>query len=464
MAVTLALLVALSAASTGGNDDRGDALLSPVQTLVVRRLEARAAAAAASATPAVLAAFDDREFQQMLQQALPPGTMTLDPTASAPELLRWFQAKVAGGGSSAATPAAAATKTDDGTVPVSSSVVSSAPAHACTLPHGTCCGNTTWSRFKWRAKASANAPFSVTGVAGGADHTAAQEVAAAAPPPTPQDLFTVCLSSKLLDSCTNATAAGTWSGWHEFSDNASRTLCKSYPNIMDPSTSLMLSVSVQGIPLGNMSTVTLDIQPAGARSDEPSYTLNATVTPIRQMGDAGTKFHPATRVLSPNFYLLLFAENHTTQPPVITGRENNLKYYDAMPNPSDGPAAAVAARPRRIRVLQEYRSRDNDIGAHLDAARALVQRLGASVLLAAGDTAAMQQIVAASGAPYISGRLTPPCNHTKCKSDHSFPNVTTEQDVDAMIDAWAVSWVDMMSRDGTNMSGLTQMEMYDEIG
>ena len=88
---------------------------------------------------------------------------------------------------------------------------------------------------------------------------------------------------------------------------------------------------------------------------------------------------------------------------------------------------------------------------------ALAQQLGASAMKAAGDTAAMQRIAAASGAPYVGGRLTAPCNHTRCKSDHSFPNVTTEQDVDAMIDAWARAWVDMMKGAGTNMSSLTQM-------
>ena len=331
---------------------------------------------------------------------------------------------------------------------------------ACTLPHGSCCGNATWSTFEWRAKASANAPFSITGATG----TDGRAPALAAPPPGPpmQDLFTVCLSSKALGGCTNATAADTWSGWHTFTDTAARTLCTVYPNIdnNDPSVSLVLSVSVMGIPIGNMSTITLDIKPAGSRAHEPSYMIDTMVTPLRQMEDGGTRFQPAVRVLSPNYYLVLVLANNTVQPPVITGRANNQKYYNAMPS----PANVAMPRTRRIRILQEYDARDNDVGAHLDAFTALVQRLGASAVKAAGDTAAMQQIAAASGALYIGGRLSAPCNHTRCKSDHSFPNVTTEQDVDAMIDSWARAYVDMMKGAGTNMSSLTQMEMYDEIG
>eukprot|EP01050_Picozoa_sp_SAG11_P018978 SAG11_NODE_2954_length_2815_cov_2.853093_2_plen_573_part_01 len=360
-------------------------------------------------------------------------------------------------------------KTDDGGS-------SKEPGSVCTLPPGSCCGNATWSTFKWRFKASANKPFSITG----ATVSRAPAAALAAPPPPPaQDLFTVCLSSKALGGCTNATTAGTWSGWHEFTDTAARALCKMYPNVdnNDPSVSLTLSVGVVGIPLGNMSTITLDIQPAGTRAHEPSYMINATVTPLRQMEDGGTNFKPAFRVLGPNFYLVLVPANNTVQPAVITGRASNQKYYNAMPSP------ASVAMPRRIRILQEYDGRDSDVGAHLDAFAALAQRLGASAVKAAGDTAAMQQIAAVSGAPYIGGRLTAPCNHTRCKSDHSFPNVTTEQDVDAVIAAWATvsaepfsrlcvlltrkyrsqAWVDMMKGAGTNMSSLVQLEMYDEI-
>jgi hypothetical protein len=145
------------------------------------------------------------------------------------------------------------------------------------------------------------------------------------------------------------------------SPTLARALCKVYPNIMDPSMSLMLSVAVAGIPLGNMSTITLDIQPAGTRAHEPSYMVSSTVTPLRQMGDGGTNFLPAVRVLTPNFYLVLGLANSTAHPPVITGRANNQKYYNAMPSPAQG-----VATPRRIRILQEYDARDDDVGAHLE--------------------------------------------------------------------------------------------------
>ena len=343
-------------------------------------------------------------------------------------------------------------KTDDGSA--------TPPPPVCTLPHGSCCGNTTWSTFKWRVKPGPNVPFSLAAATAATNDDGPLASPSAAPPPGPaQDLFTVCFTSKKLDGCTNATAANTWSGWHVYGANASFAECKAYPNIdMNPSLILMLSVSISGVPLGNMSTILMEIQPGGARAKEPSYLITATVTPIRQMEDGGSHFAPAVRVLTPNIYLVLAAENHTVQPAIITGRVANQKYYNAMP-----PAAAVAT-PRRIRILQEYDSRDDDVGAFRDAFNALVKRLGASVMKVAGGTQAAAQLAVAAGATYAGGRLTAPCNHTRCKSDHSFPNVTTEQEVDVVITNWATDWVAMMKGTGVNMSSLTQMEMYDEIG
>lgn len=79
-----------------------------------------------------------------------------------------------------------------------------------------------------------------------------------------------------------------------------------------------------------------------------------------------------------------------------------------MPSPS--------APPRRIRIMQEYHGHD-DAGAHLEAAIALSQQLGASALKAAGAPKALQQILAAAGVTHVGGRLTPPCNHTRCKTE-----------------------------------------------
>lgn len=191
-------------------------------------------------------------------------------------------------------------------------------------------------------------PFSPAGTAGATAATTATIVVGTAAPPPP-DLFTVCLANKKLHGCTNATTADEWSGWHEFTENASLSLCKQYPNILDPSVELMIAASVQGVPLGNMSTITIDVQPSGARAQEKGYTINATVTPvrtrappttawhswmlrdclrfqIRQMLDAGKTFvSPAARLLTPSIYLVLGAENHTAQPPLITGRKNDQK-------------------------------------------------------------------------------------------------------------------------------------------
>lgn len=368
---------------------------------------------------------------------------------------------VVGGDVDAAASCLQRLKTDDGGGSTSDGRGTQLPT--CTLPHGSCCRSTIWSTFKWRAKASANIPFSLGSGFGGA--SAAEPPWSAAPPssvapgPVHGDLFTLCLADKRIDGCTNATAAGTWSGWHDFTAKASAALCETYPNAaMDPSWSMVLSASVQGIQPGNMSTITLDIQPGGPRAHESTYMINVTVTPLRQMEDGGSNFAPAVRLLTPNFYLVIAAENNTMQPPVITGRAYNQKYYAAMPQ------SLAMKTPHRIRILQEYDSRDNDVGAHLDAFKALVNQLGASALKVAGSSAAEQQLAAAAGATYAGGRLTAPCNHTRCKTDHSFPNVTTDQDVDAMVNNWAIAWVEMMKGTGANMSALTQMEMYDEIG
>ena len=91
----LALLLLLLAVHVHAVPGSAPVSLNPVQASVMARLQADAAAASAAATPLVLAAFDDPEFRRMLQQALPPGTSTLDPAAPAAVLLERFRLEVA---------------------------------------------------------------------------------------------------------------------------------------------------------------------------------------------------------------------------------------------------------------------------------------------------------------------------------------------------------------------------------
>ena len=279
---------------------------------------------------------------------------------------------------------------------------------ACPLAPGSCCGNATWSAFAWRALVTASVAFAPTGLLPPSAAPEASTASVAATSSGAVGTNTVCLANKKFDGCTNATESGTWSAWHEFSADAAQSLCGQYPNINDPSVELMIAASVSGIPAGNMSTMTLEIQPRGARTQHPSYRLNATVTPTRQMGDGGTNFAPAWRVLTPSIYLVLGAENHTEQPPITTGKSRNLQYYSAMP--------AARAAPRRISILQEYHGHD-DVGANIDASIALHEQLGASALRVAGASAALQEIVSAVGVPYVGGRLvrkTPHHNPLSC--------------------------------------------------
>jgi hypothetical protein len=94
---------------------------------------------------------------------------------------------------------------------------------ACPLVPGSCCGNATWSSFRWRALVAASVPFAPpdnlrhsevrdasdasTATSGAVKMDHLRSVS------TDQILTTVCLADKKHDGCTNATRSGVWSAW-----------------------------------------------------------------------------------------------------------------------------------------------------------------------------------------------------------------------------------------------------------
>ena len=95
---------------------------------------------------------------------------------------------------------------------------------------------------------------------------------------------------------------------------------------------------------------------------------------------------------------------------------------------------------------------------------AALAQLGAVGLKAAGAAPAVAAILAEANISFVAGRLHPPCAVAKCKNDHSFP-AATDAAVNASFVEWAAAWVgSMRETSNLNMSGLTQLKMYDELG
>ena len=118
-----------------------------------------------------------------------------------------------------------------------------------------CCGNTTWSSFSWRAKASRNVAFATTAPSAAPPHGGRSNATACAiHPTTSADCFSICFNSSRGGGCSPvnrsdpltppAYPAETWTGWRSFrplqttasrrDKNVSSTVgayyCNSYPN------------------------------------------------------------------------------------------------------------------------------------------------------------------------------------------------------------------------------------------
>lgn len=84
-----------------------------------------------------------------------------------------------------------------------------------------CCGNTTWSSFSWRARATRNIKFSLASLAepaaaGGLSNTSECTLHGAAAP----DCFAFCFNTSHNKHCANYSAADEWTSWQEFDPTA----------------------------------------------------------------------------------------------------------------------------------------------------------------------------------------------------------------------------------------------------
>jgi hypothetical protein len=157
-----------------------------------------------------------------------------------------------------------------------------------------CCGNTTWSSFSWRAKATRNVEFALSALSapiksGGLSNSTQCQFQR----PTPPDCFGFCFNTTHNKVCENYTAADEWSSWREFTPSAQTPsahppypmstvaahFCGSYPNeFLDPIKHLVLKLEIHGVWWGNFSNITLEVRPGGAHAGEqPIYQLHAQV-------------------------------------------------------------------------------------------------------------------------------------------------------------------------------------------
>jgi hypothetical protein len=219
------------------------------------------------------------------------------------------------------------------------------------FPSPWCCGNTTWSAFMWRARASPN--FLYTGLRG-----------AATPMPAvvPSNATNVCHfkhDGDVLPNCFsftfngqratgNLTPANQWTRWSEFDPNAkilnhrgkqtsvtvATYLCTQEPNsAVDPIRHIELDLFVNGIAAAtNASLVTLEIQPHDA--SQPSYQLNMTAAHIGGVyGGLPRRGHP----LALAFFLSRANLTNATFRPLVTEREHFRPLIQALPQDSRAP-------------------------------------------------------------------------------------------------------------------------------
>lgn len=290
--------------------------------------------------------------------------------------------------------------------------------------HPYCCGNTTWSSFSWRAKASPNTPISpdLQPASGSGRANASWCLTQGPDKPLSFDCFTFYINSSKESAGGGASAgynghnysetraAGMWTNWRQFNPNEATMQhvgtmpttggtvgayhCYAYPNFyMDPIRHLVVPLSVDGVYAGNMSTITIEVKPGGARAGQPTYQLNATVS-----GLDNTRTPKSSIVVQ----LVVTRENLTAaeggERPLMTERDKHARLWSVLPK--------IKRAPQKILIKQGYHG-GNDMGDWQDAARALVG-MGASAL-SAPPSAAVSQIFQATGvvAAGLGGGLSP---------------------------------------------------------
>jgi hypothetical protein len=275
-----------------------------------------------------------------------------------------------------------------------------------------------------------------------------------------------------------AYPAGEWSHWNEFNPQApsratptsavstvAASYCNKYPNpYRDPIAHLLVALDIGGVYQGNMSTITLEVKPAGARAGQPTYQINATVSQI-----LGNIRAPA---LTANLELtfMITRENLTEAEggglPLVTEREKLKPLWAALPKNKKTPS--------KIIVTQGFDGHA-DVGSWVDAATSLVQ-FGASALGGHASTD-MAKVFKAAGvtAARLGGGLSPnyemqyhspienfstACAGASSDTDHCWGR--TDADVAQNLRMWAEGLVQPMRAAG--FPKLTQFALHDELG
>jgi|EP01043_Picozoa_sp_COSAG02_P016138 hypothetical protein len=358
--------------------------------------------------------------------------------------------------------------------------------------HPYCCGNTTWSSFSWRAKASPNAPVSpdLQPASGTGRANASWCLKEGPAHPSSFDCFTFYINASKGSpgggaasgyngrNYSETRAAGEWTNWREFHPNDATmdhdgTMpteggtvgayhCYAYPNFyMDPIRHLVVPLTVHGVYTGNMSTITIEVKPGGAKAGQPTYQLNATVSGLG---------NTMTAMSSISVPLVVTRENLTDAEgggrPLLTEREKHSRLWSALPK--------IPRAPQKILIKQGFHG-GNDIGDWHDAAHALVG-MGASAI-SAPPSAAVSKIFQAAGvtAAGLGGGLHPnyemtyrspilnfstDCGAASSDVDHCWGS--TDAEVEANLKLWADGLIRPMRSAGFQQ--LTQFALHDELG
>jgi hypothetical protein len=337
------------------------------------------------------------------------------------------------------------------------------------FPAPWCCGNTTWSAFKWRARASPNFPY---------------DGATSAPPSGPglsnattcsgkharvsQDCFS--FSFNMSTAGKNYTTANQWTSWSEFDPNAKTVwsratnttskvgpyYCTRAPNSgVDPIRHLELDLYVYGVSAAlNCSVITLEIQPHNL--SQPPYLLNVTAA---HMAGVHGGLPSATQSLPVAFFLSRANLTNASSRPLVTELEHWQPLLQALPQNSRSP--------KTIRINTGLNGMNN-----IDFWRASVSALvgsgysGFNAVASPVMAKVFSESGAAAGRP--SGMINPPPNVSKqCGAwmgsgpvDHCWGK--TEEDVSAMVKLYAEGRVAPMRAAG--FSTLSGLSLWDELG
>ena len=249
------------------------------------------------------------------------------------------------------------------------------------FPFPWCCGNTTWSTFKYRIRASRNFAFvrgsSELPAPGGLSNSSECSTHAGSP-----DCFSFCFNqtdSHANQTCVTQFAADEWTEWRNFdpgavawdkTSNRPETVasfyCGLHPNAgLDPIRHLVLGLWVRGIMPGNVSVVQVGVQPGGKRASEAAFIVNATVGYLAsEYGgtESGNGAPVYVRFMVSRENLTATDTDSADTRALTTAREHEAKLFAALPR--------IPKAPRKIQVNQAY-SGASDAGAWTQATQAL---------------------------------------------------------------------------------------------